>query len=71
MDNHKLVTISQLGKLLGFDHTHENKIFLFFYGEINLKILRFFLNISKKTWYFNTIFVSYIVNIQPEIMQNW
>ena len=42
MDNHKLVTISQLGKLLGFDHTHENKLFLFFYGEINLKILRFF-----------------------------
>jgi len=33
---------------------------------------RFFLwNISKKTWYFNTGFVFYSVNIQPDIMQNW
>jgi len=32
----------------------------------------FFLwNISKKTLYFNTGFVFYSVNIQPDIMQNW
>jgi hypothetical protein len=39
-----------LGKLLGFDHMHENKKhFLFFHfikEEINLRILRFF-NLKK------------------------
>jgi hypothetical protein len=30
-----------------------------------------YINISKKTGYFNIGFVSYSVNIQPDIMQNW
>ena len=28
-------------------------------------------NISEKTGYFNTRFVFYSVNIQPDIMKNW
>jgi len=46
---------------------HENKIFFFVFlkGEINLKVLRFFLiflrNISEKTRYFNTGSVSYSI----------
>jgi hypothetical protein len=63
---------------------HENKFFfLFLKREINSKvfetffkknILNFFFlkkNISEKTGYFNTRFVFYSVNIQPDIMQNW
>ena len=62
-----------LENFLGSDHVHENKTFFFFCfwkGEINLKILRFFLNfwifyrnVSKKTEYFNTRSVSYSVKI--------
>jgi hypothetical protein len=49
---------------------HENKIFFFFLErEINLKVLNFFWNISEKTRYFNTGFIFYNVNIQPDIMQ--
>jgi hypothetical protein len=49
---------------------HENKIFFFFLErEINLKVLNFFWNISEKTRYFNTGFIFYNVNIQPNIMQ--
>jgi hypothetical protein len=52
---------------------------LFLKREINLKVFEiffkmfwiFFWNISKKTVYFNTWFVIYNVNIQPDIMQNW
>jgi hypothetical protein len=37
-----------------------------------LNVLNFFKkNISEKTGYFNTRFVFYSVNIQPDIMQNW
>jgi len=47
--------------------------------EIDLKVFEifwkcfefFFWNISEKTGYFNTGFVFYSVNIQPDIMQNW
>ena len=70
-----------LGKILGFDCMHENKIFFisFFFSkrEINLKVLRFcfeifrfFRNILTKTEYFNTGFVFYNVKIQPNIKQN-
>jgi len=74
---------SMLGKFLGFGRMHENKIFFIFFlflkREINLKVFEiffkmfwiFFWNISKKTVYFNTWFVIYNVNIQPDIMQNW
>jgi hypothetical protein len=48
---------------------HENKIFFFLEREINLKVLNFFWNISEKTRYFNTGFIFYNVNIQPNIMQ--
>jgi hypothetical protein len=47
---------------------HENKIFFFLEREINLKVLNFFWNISEKTRYFNTGFIFYNVNIQPNIM---
>jgi len=70
-----------LGKILGFGRMHENKIyFLFLKREINLKVflifffenvLNFFWNISEKPGYFNTEFLFYNVNIQPDIMQNW
>jgi hypothetical protein len=54
---------------------HENKIFLFLFcflkRKINLKILNFFRNISEKTQYLNTRFVSYSVKVQPNIKQNW
>jgi hypothetical protein len=55
---------------------HENKIFFFFLkGKINLKVFEFFFfenvwNISEKTGYFNTKFLFYSVNIQPNIIQN-
>jgi len=53
--------------------------FLFLKREINLKVFEifykkffeFFWNISEKTGYFNTGFLFYSVNIQPDIMQNW
>jgi hypothetical protein len=49
---------------------HENKKYIFFLErEINLKVLNFFWNISEKTRYFNTGFIFYNVNIQPDIMQ--
>jgi hypothetical protein len=51
-----------LGKILGFGRMQQNIFFLF---EIFLK------NISEKTGYFNTGFIFYNVNIQPDIMQNW
>jgi len=35
------------------------------------KLIYFFENISMKTRYFNTGFVSYSVSIQPNIKQNW
>jgi len=64
------------GKLLEFDRMHEKQnIFCFLKGEINLKVeifldFQFFLrNVSEKTEYFNTGFVSYNVNIQLDIMQ--
>jgi hypothetical protein len=50
--------------------------FFFLKREINLKVLNFFIlkmvfrNISKKIRYFNTRFVSYNINIQPDIIQN-
>jgi hypothetical protein len=68
-----------LGKLLRFSHMHENKIFIFLKEKINLKNLRlFFLNfqnffrkVLEKTRYFNTRSVSYSINIQPDIVQNY
>jgi hypothetical protein len=58
-----------LENILGFGCMHENKIFfLFLKREINLKVLNFFWNISEKIEYFNTKFVFYSVNIQPDIM---
>jgi hypothetical protein len=68
-----------LENILGFGRMHENKIFFCFFlcflkREINLKVLRFFLNffinISEKARYFNTEFVSYNVKIQPNIKKN-
>jgi hypothetical protein len=64
-----------LENFLGFSRMHENKIFLFLFcflkRKINLKILNFFRNISEKTQYLNTRFVSYSVKVQPNIKQNW
>ena len=42
--------------------------FLFFENVLNFF---FFGKLSEKTRYFNTGFVFYSVNIQPNIMQNW
>jgi hypothetical protein len=49
---------------------HQNSFFL---SENFLKFFYFFYfwNILKKTEYFNTRFLSYSVNIQTDIMQNW
>ena len=74
MDNHKLVTISfffkkknendaifvfymknMLGKILGFGRMQQNFFFEKYLGE---------------NQYFNTGFIFYSVNIQPDIMQN-
>jgi hypothetical protein len=68
-----------LRKILRFCRMHENKIFFaFLKEEFNLKFLRFvfelsnyFRNVSEKTGYFNTRSVSYRVNLQPDITQNW
>jgi len=38
-----------LKNFLGFDCMHENKKYIFFEGENNLKVLRFFFNFSKKS----------------------
>jgi hypothetical protein len=58
---------TMLVKILEFGHMQQKKnIFLNV-----LKSFYFFLNISEKTGYFNTGFVFYSVNIQPDIMQNW
>jgi hypothetical protein len=63
-----------LENILGFGCMHENKMFFFVFfflflkREINLKVLNFFWNISEKIEYFNTKFVFYSVNIQPDIM---
>jgi hypothetical protein len=48
------------------------KVFEIFFENV-LKFLFIFLkkNISEKTGYFNTGFVFYSVNIQPDIMKNW
>ena len=70
-------------KLLGFDRMHENKIFFLFLffcflkEETNFKFFEIFLNffekhfrnISEKTRYFHTEFVSYSVNKQLDIIQ--
>jgi len=68
-----------LEKSLGFGCMHEDKTFIFFFlkREINLKVLRFlfilFLEIFWRKWVFNIgyVFISYSVNIQLDIMQNW
>ena len=60
-----------LGNFLGFGRMRKNKIFFCFWKEkINLKFWElffefwiFFLNIPKKTMYFNTGYVFYSVNI--------
>jgi len=66
-------------KLLGFGYMHENKIFFFWKRKLILKNFEIFFwifkkkirNVSEKTKYFNTGYISYSVNIQPNIMQNW
>jgi hypothetical protein len=66
---------NMLGKFLGFGRMKT----LFFekgnwfksFWDFVLKYFDFFWNISKKIRYFNTGFVFYSVNIQPDIMQNW
>jgi len=68
-----------LVKLLEFDRIHENKtfyvFFVFFKEENNFKkfeiFLKFFRNVLEKTEYFNTESLSYSVNIEPDIMQNY
>jgi len=63
---------NMLGKVLRFGRMHK-KIF-FFKGEIILKafLYIYFVEIFlEKTKYFNTRFLFYSVNIQPDIMQNW
>jgi len=61
-------------KLLGFGRMYENKTFFVFlrgiFLDLFLNFQNFLRNISKKTRYFNTVSVSYSVNIQPNIMQN-
>jgi hypothetical protein len=52
------------GKFLGFGRMQQN---IFFFLKM---FLIFFWNISEKNRYFNTEFVFYNVNIQPDIMQN-
>ena len=84
-DNHKLVTISIFGFLnmkkmqfLFFFYEkyawnnfriwpYATKYFFLFENALNF----FKKNILKKTGYFNTGFIFYSVNIQPDIMQNW
>jgi hypothetical protein len=53
---------NMLGKILGFGRMQQNIFFIF------ENALNFF---PEKTGYFNTGFVFYSVNIQPDIMQNW
>ena len=60
-----------LGKFYDLAVRMKIKPFLFLKKEINLKVEIFFRTFSEKTEYFNTEFVSYSVNIQPDIMQNW
>jgi hypothetical protein len=72
-----------LEKSLGFGSIYENKtfvLFLFLKREINLKVLRFlfilfnfFFEIFWRNWVFNIgyVSISYSVNIQLDIMQNW
>jgi hypothetical protein len=55
---------NMLGKILGFGRMHE-KSFLFIY------LFLMFWNILEKNEYFNTEFIFYSVNIQPDIMKNW
>jgi hypothetical protein len=57
---------NMLRKFLGFGHMQQN-IFSFW----KCFEIFFFWNISEKTRYFNTGFVFYSVNIQPDIMYNW
>jgi len=70
---------NMLGKILGFGRMHENNFFL--KRKINLNVFEIFfwkwffeffleIYISEKIGYFNTGFVFYNVNIQPDIMQN-
>jgi hypothetical protein len=79
MDNHKLVTIS----IFGFLKHEKDAIFVFEkYAWKNFRIwpctikyfflfeIFFLKNILEKTRYFNTGFIFYSVNIQPDIMQN-
>jgi hypothetical protein len=63
-----------LGKLLEFGRMYENKTFFVFlkgnFLDLFLNFQIFLRNISEKIKYFNIGFVSYSVNIQPNIMQN-
>jgi hypothetical protein len=61
---------NMLRKLLGFDRMLENKIYIFFVfrNEIFFIIIILF---WRKPDIFNTRSVSYSVNIQPDIMQNY
>jgi hypothetical protein len=71
---------NMLGKILGFGRMLQKKIFFYVFENGNwfksfwdffLNVLNlFFFNILEKTGYFNTGFVFYSVNIQPDIMQN-
>ena len=58
---------NMLGKILRFGHMQQN---IFFFLKMIWNFY-FFWNISEKTWYFNTGFVFYSVNVQSDIMQNW
>jgi hypothetical protein len=57
---------------------HKNKIFFFVFEKgnyfksfLDFVFFKMFWNISEKNGYFNTGFVFYSVNIQPDIMKNW
>jgi hypothetical protein len=71
--------IKLLVKLLEFGRTYENKTFyvcfVFLKEENNLDnfeiFFKFFRNVLEKTEYFNTESLSYSINIEPDIMQNY
>jgi len=67
---------NMLGNLLGFHRMNEKNIFFCFYfflkEEINLKFFEFSIFFKKsfgENWYFNTRFVSYSINIQPDTLK--
>jgi len=59
-------------KLLGFSYVHENKIFFFLYfRNKDFFLFSFFFRNFRENQVFCTWFVSYSINLWPDIKQNW